>query len=243
MKHKEGEFHKKNGLFNRYEAYLGEFVYGGIDGCVTTFAVVAGAVGAALDSSVIIILGFANLLADGFAMSVGAYLSNRTEQDNYKKHEEVEYWEVDHLPEKEKEEVREIYREKGFEGVLLEQVVEVISADKDRWVNVMMKEELGMMKDERSPIVLAAVTYMSFITIGLIPLLLYVWDFFSPIGEGIFFYTSLLTGLGFVIIGILKTYVTQTSIWKGVLGTLLLGGIAAAVSYYVGFFLERIIVG
>jgi VIT1/CCC1 family predicted Fe2+/Mn2+ transporter len=243
MKHKEGEFHKKNGLFNRYEAYLGEFVYGGIDGCVTTFAVVAGAVGAALDSSVIIILGFANLLADGFAMSVGAYLSNRTEQDNYKKHEEVEYWEVDHLPEKEKEEVREIYREKGFEGELLEQVVEVISADKDRWVNVMMKEELGMMKDERSPIVLAAVTYMSFITIGLIPLLLYVWDFFSPIGEGIFFYTSLLTGLGFVIIGILKTYVTQTSIWKGVLGTLLLGGIAAAVSYYVGFFLERIIVG
>ena len=242
-KHKEHELHQQNNLLNKYEAYLGEFVYGGIDGCVTTFAVVAGAVGAGLDSSVIIILGFANLLADGFAMSVGAYLSSKTEQDNYNKHEEVEYWEVDHLPEKEKEEIRQIYREKGFEGELLEQVVAVISADKDRWVNVMMKEELGMMKDERSPWKIGGVTYLSFITIGLIPLLLYVWDFFHPVGSGLFLYSSLLTALGFVIIGALKTSVNQTSMWKGIMSTVLLGGLAAAVSYYVGYFLEKLIVG
>ena len=66
----------------RLEPYLGEFVYGGMDGCVTTFAVVAGSFGAGLNSSVVIILGFANLLADGFAMSVGAYLSHKTERDN-----------------------------------------------------------------------------------------------------------------------------------------------------------------
>lgn len=242
-KHKEHELHQQNNLLNKYEAYLGEFVYGGIDGCVTTFAVVAGAVGAGLDSSVIIILGFANLLADGFAMSVGAYLSSKTEQDNYNKHEEVEYWEVDHLPEKEKEEIRQIYREKGFEGELLEQVVTVISADKDRWVNVMMKEELGMMKDERSPWMIGGVTYLSFLSIGLIPLLLYVWDFFQPIGDGLFLYSSLLTALGFVIIGALKTTVNQTSMWKGILSTVSLGGLAAGVSYYVGYFLEKLIVG
>lgn len=241
--HHEHKLHRQSGWLSKYEAYLGEFVYGGIDGCVTTFAVVAGAVGASLDSSVIIILGFANLLADGFAMSVGAYLSSKSEQDNYRKHEEVEYWEVDHLPEKEREEIREIYREKGFEGELLEQVVEVISSDKDRWVSVMMKEELNMMKEERSPIMLGAVTYMSFILIGLIPLLLYVWDYFSPISGNLFFWSSILTGLGFLIIGTLKTYVTQTTVWKGIAETLLLGAIAAAVSYYVGFFLERLITG
>ena len=72
-------------LFRKLEAYLSEFVYGGLDGCVTTFAVVAGAVGAGLDSRIIIILGFANLIADGFAMSVGAYLSHKTERDNLSK--------------------------------------------------------------------------------------------------------------------------------------------------------------
>ena len=107
-------------LINRFQEYLGEFVYGGIDGSVTTFAVVAGAAGATLDSAVVIILGFANLIADGFAMSVGSYLSTKSEKDNYKKHENIEYWEVEHLPEKEKEEIRDIYRAKGFEGEILE---------------------------------------------------------------------------------------------------------------------------
>lgn len=69
----------------RWETYLSEFVYGGIDGCVTTFAVVSGAYGADLSSSIVIILGFANLLADGFAMSVGAYLSHKTQLDTFKK--------------------------------------------------------------------------------------------------------------------------------------------------------------
>jgi VIT1/CCC1 family predicted Fe2+/Mn2+ transporter len=78
-------------FFSKYQEYLGEFVYGGIDGSITTFAVVAGAVGAGLDNSVILILGFANLFADGFAMSVGSYLSNKSELDNYKKHKKIEY--------------------------------------------------------------------------------------------------------------------------------------------------------
>ena len=72
-------------LAKRWEPYLSEFVYGGIDGCVTTFAVVSGVYGADLSSTIVIILGFANLLADGFAMSVGAYLSHKTELDTFKK--------------------------------------------------------------------------------------------------------------------------------------------------------------
>ncbi len=241
QEHNEQEIHQINPLFSKAQDYLGEFVYGGIDGCVTTFAVVAGSVGAGLDSAIILILGFANLLADGFAMSVGAYLSTKSEKDNYNKHKRIEYWEVDNLPEREKEEIREIYQAKGFEGDLLEKVVEVITADKDRWVDVMMKEELEMAEESKSPLMIGAVTYASFILIGLIPLAAYVWDYnWGPL-ENLFFWACTLTSLGFILVGFLKTYVTETSKWKGILETLILGAVAAAVAYFVGDILERIV--
>ena len=241
--HNEDSIHQKSGLFKRFEKYLGEFVYGGIDGCITTFAVVAGSVGAGLDSAIIIILGFANLLADGFAMSVGAYLSTKSEQDNYNKHKQVEYWEVENLPELEKEEIREIYAAKGFKGALLDQVVEVLTRDKEVWVNTMMKEELEMIKEERSPFWIGATTYMSFILIGIIPLFIYVVDYITPLDKNLFLIASVLTAIGFLLIGWLKTYVNQTPILKGILETLVLGGIAAVVAYFVGDFLEQLIVG
>lgn len=237
----ETALHAQHILLDRFRKYLGEFVYGGIDGSVTTFAVVAGAVGAGLDSAVIIILGFANLLADGFSMSVGAYLSQKSEKDNFHRHERIEYWEVDNLPELEREEVRKIYAAKGFEGALLEQVVEVICSDRDRWVDTMMKEELGMMKEERSPFKIGLVTFLAFQVVGLVPLLVYVWDFTVGFPGDLFLSASLLTALAFVVIGFLKSFVTETAYWRAIGETLALGVAAAAVSYYVGNFLESIV--
>ena len=173
----EDKIHGSDHKLSQLQDYLGEFVYGAIDGSVTTFAVVAGAAGAGLSSAVVVILGFANLIADGFAMSVGSYLSTKSENDNYEKHKKIEYWEVENLPEKEKEEIREIYRAKGFEGELLEQIVDKITEDKDRWVDVMMKEELEMIQENKSPITMAAVTFISFIIVGFVPLIIYVLDY------------------------------------------------------------------
>ena len=221
--------------------YLGEFVYGGIDGSVTTFAVVAGSVGANLGTSVIIILGIANLLADGFAMSIGAYLSAKTESDNYEKNRKKEYWEIDNLRESEIEEVREIYQNKGFEGRLLEEVVEVITSNKDRWVDEMMKNELEMIKDKRSPFYIGLATYISFIIVGLVPLATYVIDYISAIKVNLFLSTCILTGVAFLAIGYLKASFTNQSKLRSVVETVLLGGIAAFVAYYVGDLLERII--
>ena len=228
-------------LLERWQAYLGEFVYGGIDGSVTTFAVVAGAAGANLSSAVVLILGFANLLADGLSMSVGAYLAAKSQIDNFKKHQNQEYWEVENIPDAERDEIREIYAAKGFSGQLLEQVVDVITADKDRWVDVMMKEELKMMKEERSPKMIGLVTFVSFILIGLIPLLFYVWDYAQALDINLFFATSILTGLAFLFIGFCKSYVTETNHWKSMAETLFWGGVAAAVAYGVGDFLEKLI--
>jgi VIT1/CCC1 family predicted Fe2+/Mn2+ transporter len=95
----ESEIHLENARFGKLQEYLKEFVYGGIDGAVTTFAVVAGGFGANLDTGILLILGFANLLADGFSMSVGAYLAAKSERDTYDKHEKIEYWEIENLPE------------------------------------------------------------------------------------------------------------------------------------------------
>ena len=240
----ENEAHgTTNSFVQKFQDYLGEFVYGGIDGSITTFAVVAGAAGAGLDSAVIIILGFANLFADGFAMSIGAYLSAKTEKDNYEKHKKIEYWEIENMREKEIEEIREIYQEKGFEGDLLEQVVQVIIADDDRWVDVMMKEELGMMESDKSPYKIGSITFISFIVLGFVPLLIYVLDYFKKQDLNLLVWSSILTLVAFGIIGYLKGVVNHKNKLSSTVTTILMGIVAALVAYYVGDFLEGFVRG
>jgi VIT1/CCC1 family predicted Fe2+/Mn2+ transporter len=234
----ENNIHLENTKFGKLQEYLREFVYGGIDGAVTTFAVVAGGFGANLDAGILIILGLANLLADGFSMSVGAYLSAKSERDNYAKHEKIEYWEIENLPEIEREEIAEIYKQKGFKGELLDKIVNHICSDKDLWVAEMMKDELGMMRDSKSPFKIGLATLISFILVGFIPLMVYLWDFFFPTELNIFLWTSILTGLAFLIVGWLKGIVNQTSKLRSISETVALGLLAAVVAYYVGDILE-----
>lgn len=230
-----------NATLSRYQHYLSEFVYGGIDGSITTFAVVAGGVGANLDTSVILIMGFANLFADGLSMSIGAYLSAKSEKDNFEKHKAIEYWEVENLPELEREEIREIYSRKGFEGELLEQVVDVITSDKDCWVDTMMKEELEMIDNSKSPLNIGLVTLISFNLLGLIPLSVYVLDYFIPSGLNHMFYASVLTTIAFIIIGYLRGVVNVKNRFISILETVGMGAVAAFVAYYVGYFITVII--
>lgn len=110
---------------------------------------VAGAEGAGLGVIVVVILGLANLIADGFSMSVGNFFSTKAERDNFEKHRQVEYWKVENLREKEIAKIRQIYEAKGFKEELLEEVVEVITANKDVWVDTMMKEELEMVQEKK----------------------------------------------------------------------------------------------
>lgn len=235
----ESEIHLENTRFGKLQEYLREFVYGGIDGAVTTFAVVAGGYGANLDAGILIILGFANLLADGFSMSVGAYLSAKSERDNYDKHEKIEYWEVENLPEVERSEIEDIYRAKGFKGDLLQKIVDHICSDRDLWVAEMMKDELGMMRDSKSPFKIGLATFISFILVGFIPLMVYLWNFFFPSEINTFLWTSILTGLAFLIVGWLKGIVNQTSALRSILETVGLGLLAAVVAFYVGDILEQ----
>jgi VIT1/CCC1 family predicted Fe2+/Mn2+ transporter len=237
----ESHLHDSGRFWLFDKSYIAEFVYGGVDGVITTFAVVAGAEGAGLPVSVVIILGFANLIADGFSMSVGNYFATKAEIDNYERHKATEYWEIEHLREKEIEEIRDIYHKKGFRGELLEQVVKVITSDKDVWVDTMMKEELEMSKLEDNPLYTALATFLSFLIIGLIPLLSYLIALFVKFPPAWLFPVScVLTGGGLLFVGNLKGLVTQTNRLRSMLETLLLGGVAAVLAYFVGAVLERL---
>ncbi|MEQ8244710.1 VIT1/CCC1 transporter family protein [Fulvivirga sp.] len=231
----ENKLHSEGNIWIFNKDYISEFVYGGIDGVITTFAVVAGAAGANAELYWVLIFGFANLIADGFSMSVGNYFSVKANRDNYDKHRKIEYWEIENLREREVQEIREIYEAKGFKGELLEQVVEVITSDKEVWVDTMMKEELEMTKDEKTPSKTAFATFLSFNLVGIIPLLAYIFAQFMDLNrDNLFLISCLSTAAALMFVGFLKSKVTEKSFLKGIMETLILGGMAAFLAYYVG---------
>ena len=157
-------------------SYLRDFVYGAIDGAVTTFAIVAGVVGAGLSDSVIVILGFANLFADGFSMAASNYLGTRSEQQRREHARREEERQIALIPEGEQEEIRQIFAAKGFADGDLDRVVEVITADPRVWVDTMIAWELGYGADNSEPLRSAGATLLAFVTVGFLPLSVFVVD-------------------------------------------------------------------
>jgi vacuolar iron transporter family protein len=150
--------------------YLRDFIYGGIDGAVTTFAIVAGVVGAHLSASVVLLLGFANLAADGFAMAASNYSGTKAERDDYERVLGVERRHVAMAPEGEREEIRQIFEAKGFAGDDLERAVNVITSDRMLWLRTMATEEYGLAPTLRSPVRAGLSTVAAFILCGCVPL-------------------------------------------------------------------------
>jgi VIT1/CCC1 family predicted Fe2+/Mn2+ transporter len=221
------------------QKYLGDLVYGGLDGVVTTFAVVSGVVGASLGSEVILILGLANLLADGFSMGSGAYLSTKSDQEYYHREEERERWEVEHFPDGERSELLEMYRRRGYSDEDARQLVSIQSRDPERWVKAMMVDELGMLPDERRPLTSAGATFAAFVVAGSLPLLAYVAGLFYPIPPQTQFTASVvLAGVALFALGAAKVFVTERNPIRSGLEMLAVGGLAAVVAYVVGAFLK-----
>lgn len=220
------------------------FVYGAIDGAVTTFAIVTGVVGASLAPSIIIILGFANLLADGFSMAIGNYLAVKTQNEFIQRERKREEWEIDNRIEEEQQEIREIYSKKGFKDELLDDIVRIITSRRKVWVDTMMREELGLIEGKHSPVVSAVNTFVGFDAIGIIPLIPFIVVYLT--GSNIFisnafFYSVLATASSFFLIGSIRGKVVRKPMMISGFNTLLIGGVAAAVSYCIGYVLSMII--
>jgi vacuolar iron transporter family protein len=216
--------------------YLRDWIYGGIDGAVTTFAVVTGVVGAGLSPVVIVILGFANLIADGFSMAASNFLGTKSEHDDMRRLEAIERRHIEVAPEGEREEVRQIFARKGFAGSDLDRVVELITADRDRWVQTMLTDEYGLPHSPRSPWLAAASTFSAFVVCGLVPLLPFLLKTDKAVR-----WSVIATAAVFFAIGSLKSRWSTSSWWRSGLGTLLVGCAAAGLAYAVGAALQNLI--
>ena len=223
-------------------SYLRDFVYGAIDGTVTTFAVVSGVAGAGLDAQIVIVLGLANLLGDGFSMAASNYLGTRTEEQLRQKARAMELRHIRSVPDGEREEVRQIYANKGFSGEDLERAVNIITADEKRWVDTMLVDELGVSLESPSAFKAASTTFFAFCIVGLLPLLPFIWAHVFPTGEtSIYFISTLVTAVAFFLVGAAKSlFVDQRWFWSG-LETLTIGGVAAVLAYLVGLMLKGIV--
>jgi VIT1/CCC1 family predicted Fe2+/Mn2+ transporter len=215
--------------------YLRDWVYGGIDGAVTTFAVVAGVVGAGLSARTVLILGAANLLADGFSMAASNYSGTKTERDDKDRLRAVEERHIDMVPEGEVEEVRQIFQAKGFQGDSLANVVDVITADRQRWIDTMLTEEYGLPGTLRSPVKAAASTFLAFLICGFVPLLPFVINLPAPI-----YLSTASTAAVFFAIGSVKSLWSLTAWWRSGLETLAIGMAAAALAFAAGIIVEHL---
>lgn len=224
---------------NGLHSYLPEFIYGGIDGSVTTFAIVAGVTGASLSPTIVLILGFANLFADGFSMAVGNYLSTKSKKEYADKIRKAEEHSVLHIPEEEEEEIRDIFIAKGFTGKPLEDAVEIITSNQEIWIDTMMKDEFGIFEDGTSPIKSAFATFASFNIVGFIPLIAYVLSyFFTSLSDNVFTLSIVLTSCAFFIVGSVKATIVDKKWFLSGIETLLIGGVAAVIAYVVGYVLR-----
>lgn len=232
------EIKKEHGLSGSY-SWVGDFVYGGMDGAVTTFAVVAGVEGAHLSVPIILIMGFANLFADGFSMSVGKYSSDKAALEQYEKIRQIEFRHLIEKTEHETEEVREIMGKYGFKGKDLERAVEVITANPEGWVDLMMRNEFNMTAENVNPVKGAIATFISFLLVGLIPLLGYTLMFVLDFQfENMFFVSALTTLAALFVVGAVKSKFSMRHWLTSGLETAFIGGLAAAIAYVVGFFLQ-----
>lgn len=230
--------HKVTGL----SVYLKEIVYGGNDGIVTTFAVVAGFAGAQINPAgsslpvlAVLLFGFANLFADGVSMALGNFLSTRSAQDIYRGEKAKEEHEIIHNPRMEMEESIEILVRKGFARTDAQKLVEIYMKNDTYWIDFMMHDELELEDTEKdNAFLMAASTFISFVLFGFIPLVPYV--FFK--GNSLFIVSCIATFTALTLLGLLRWQIAKLSLLRAVGETLLLGGAAAIVAYIVGTFFK-----
>lgn len=218
---------------------VSDLVLGGIDGCITTFAIVSGAFGAGFSAAVVLVMGFANLLADGFSMAVSNFEAVAAQREHLEAARRTEERHIRLVPEGEREEVRQIFAAKGFRGETLERIVATITGNHRLWIETMLTEEYGLSRTRYRPVASALATFSAFVVVGAVPLLPFL---FAPLSmPSRFTASALLAGLMFFVIGMLKSLVYARPLLRSGFKTLLLGGTAAALAFATGYLLHSLV--
>ncbi len=212
-------------------ALLTDIVIGMSDGLTVPFALAAGLSGAVVKSDIIIIAGIAEIAAGSIAMGLGGYLAGKTEQDHYNSEIKREYDEIENLRHREIEETKEFFANIGLSEELQEKATEEISRDKDRWVDFMMKYELGLEKPDPKRATKSALNIgLSYIAGGIIPLSPYFFIHDSSVALE---YSVVATLICLFIFGFFKSKITGVNPWKGAIRVMLIGAMAAGAAFGV----------
>lgn len=216
-------------------------IFGGLDGILTAFAIVAGAAGGSLSPNTVLILGFSNIFADALSMGVGEFLSSKAENEWILSEREREMWEMENYPEGEVQEMEDIYVERGMEREDAKLVVRTMSKYKEFFVDVMMAEELELRVPEEDHVTESfkegIVMFCSFATFGSFPLLGYVIlpTYFSDLPpHALFMNACVVTGVVLFLMGCVKSNFSTSKWYISGMETLLLGGACASVAYIIG---------
>ena len=212
------------------DTYIKEWVYGGIDGVVTTFAVIAGVIGAQLSPLIVMVIGLASLFSDGFSMAAGCYSATKTDEDNYKRLHDFELQSIQSHPEGEIEEIRQIFKSKGFEGEALETAVNTIIENNTAWIGMMLVEEYGLTKNHPNAMKAALNTFLAFLLCGAMPILPFL--LYLPHS---FLISIILSGFTFFAIGAIKSYWSLKSWWWHGVETFIIGMAAALIAFGTGY--------
>lgn len=208
-----------------------DVVIGMADGLTVPFALAAGISAAIASTRVVVTAGLAEIVAGAMAMGLGGYLAARSDQEHFQSEERREYAEVEKLPDQERRELREIFAQYGLDRPEVETVVAALSADKKRWVDFMMRFELGLERPDpkRAP-VSAATIAAAYAIGGLIPLAPYIIE--DDIRRALI-HSALFTGAALLAFGAAKGRLTGVDPLKSGVQTLLVGGLAAGAAYYL----------
>jgi len=206
-----------------------DIVIGMSDGLTVPFALAAGLSGAVNSSGIVVIAGIAEIVAGSIAMGLGGFLAGRTESDHYNSELKREYEEIERVPEQEKAEVKEVFADFGLSVALQDQVAEEMAKDKDKWVDFMMRYELGLEKPEANRASQSAVTIgLSYIVGGIIPLSPY---FFIADSQNALYYSCAITMVCLFVFGYFKSKVTGQPAFSGALKVLFIGTLAATAAF------------
>ncbi len=226
--------HKEQHL--KSSAMLTDIVIGMSDGLTVPFALAAGLSGAVSNSTIIVIAGIAEICAGSIAMGLGGYLAGKTEQDHYSSEVKREYDEVENLRHIELEETKEFFANIGLSPSLQEQATEEIARDKDRWVDFMMKYELGLEKPDPKRATKSALNIgLSYVAGGIIPLSPYF--FISNSAEALKI-SVVATLICLFVFGFFKSKITGIHPWMGALRVSMIGAMAAAAAFGVAKLFE-----
>lgn len=220
-----------------------DIVYGAHDGIVTTFAVVAGTVGANLPDGIILVLGVANMLADGFSMGAGSYLSATSEADHFERVRRNEARAIAQRPDARRAELRAACAAKGFQGEPLDHIVDTLTKNQDIWADSMMLHVHGLTKSEASGALMHGIaTFLGFVLFGSVPLMPYVFGDAIPAAQR-FPAAIAAAAVALLLVGVTRSWVTRERIVRGIVEILLIGTVSTAIAYGVGAGLRHLAEG